>query len=98
MAYPSLESLTNGAVTGTGTLDIPTGFLGKFRLNADGTNTATLIIRDNDVTGAILIDISTQNTMSEAFPIKISSKKIYYTVTGLNADAQMYELRPRGFM
>jgi len=80
---------TTGAVTGTGTLSLHGLIFGGFDLNGDGTNTATLVVRDGSVTGDILVDTSTIQGKSIYLPMKTSGS-IYYAVGGTGGDAMLY--------
>lgn len=87
----------SNAITGTGTVSINSKVLGGYKLNADGTNLATLTIRDNDVSGKILY--STKTTVGEKVtePVDLSNKQVYYDVSGTNADLQIFEWKDKNF-
>ena len=87
---PNLESTTvSGAVTGTGTIDLDSDTFGGYKLNGDGTNTATLIIRDGSVSGDIMIDTQTIQGEEIIKPM-ICTGTIYYSVGGTGGDAMLY--------
>ena len=87
---PNIVSLTDtGAVTGSSTIGVKNNTFGGYKLNGDGTNTATLIIRDGSSSGPIMID--TQTIMGEEVikPMKCSGT-IYYIIGGTGGDAMLY--------
>lgn len=80
---------TAGAVTGAGTLTIPSKKFAGYKLNGDGTNIATLIIRDANSSGPILVDTSTIQGEKVTEPMRCSGT-IHYTVGGTGGDAMLY--------
>lgn len=86
-----LATISEGAIAGTGTIDLSGPVFGGVDVNADGTNAATVIIRDNDATGEILVHCIT--TVGKTFfgPFRAASKKIYYSISGTGATATLYE-------
>jgi hypothetical protein len=80
----------SGQISGTGTLDMPSYFFGGALITADGTNPATIKIRENNSSGSILMDISTTVSVRAIFPIKSKSMKIYYSITGTGGTAQLF--------
>lgn len=88
-----LKQITNGATTSTGTIILKSGpaTFGGYRLNTDGTNAGSLIVRDANVSGDIIVDVSSVSTISEYAPFYIPSGTIYYSIGGTGADCQLYE-------
>ena len=87
---PDIKSITeSGAITGSGTVAVGNNTFGGYKLNGDGTNTATLIIRDGSALGPIMID--TQTIMGEEVikPMRCSGT-IYYNVGGTGGDLMLY--------
>jgi len=85
-----IYSLTpGGAVTGSGTLTLPSKKFAGYKLNGDGTNTATLIIRDVNSSGPILVDTSTIQGEKVTEPMRCAGT-IHYTVGGTGGDAMIY--------
>lgn len=80
---------TSGAVTGTGTLTIPSKKFAGYKLNGDGTNTATLVIRNDGASGDILVDTSTIQGEKVTEPMRCTGT-IHYTVGGTGGDAMIY--------
>jgi len=85
-----LRNLTPSPVTTTGTIEIPgDNLLGAYKLNADGTNLATLVLRDGGATGSILVDTDTVIGEHVTIPMRTSGT-VHYTVGGTNADLMLY--------
>ena len=85
----AFKSLTNGAVSGTGTLTCKDRRFGGCILNTDGSNQGTVVIRDNDASGRIIFDMVSTFTKHCVADIECA-ETIYYSITGTNADAQLY--------
>ncbi|NIW47064.1 MAG: hypothetical protein GWN30_20640 [Gammaproteobacteria bacterium] len=86
----TISSLTtSGAVTGSDTLTVPSNILGGYKLNGDGTNEATLVIRDQDASGDILISTATISGEESIKPM-LCSGTIHYTVGGTGGDAMIF--------
>lgn len=88
-----IKPLTIDTVSGTtGTLNLTSSNskFGGFDLNCDGTNIGTLIVRDSDATGRILVKTSTKVGKIAFGPIPCS-RTIYYSISGTNASAFLYE-------
>jgi hypothetical protein len=83
------EALT-GQISGTGTINLPSFFFGGALITADGTNPATIKIREDNAAGKILMDITTTVSVRAIFPIKSESKKVYYSITGTGGTAQLF--------
>ena len=86
-----LKPITDGKVAGTGTLTLESRILGGILVSSDGTNAAVIIIRNDDASGTRFFDISTKAPGLIIGPIKADSDTIYYSITGTNASAQLYE-------
>lgn len=86
-----VRPITDGTVTGTGTIQLDGYLFGGFDLNCDGTNTGTVIVKDNDSSGKVLIDSNSITGKTVIAPFKADSKQIYYSVSGTSADAMLYE-------
>ena len=90
MADFYLKPLTNGSVTGTGTLSLGTKMFGGGILIADGTNTASIVIRNDTSGGDIIFEASSQTTVPIHGPYG-SSTAIHYTVSGTGGEFFPYE-------
>ena len=83
--------ISNGTVTGTGTITLDGSYLfGGVDLNTDGTNAGTVVIRDNNDTGTILLDTSSVSGKTIIAPFLAPSGQVYYSVSGTGADAMLY--------
>lgn len=88
-----LRPLTPGRVSGDNTIPIETCLLGAVLVTADGTNNATVQIRENSVTGRLIFDLVTkQPGFFGPFPINASGAKLlFHSISGTGASAQIYE-------
>lgn len=85
-----ISPLTSAPLTGSGTITVGGLLFGGYKLNADGTNNATLVIRNESVTGDLLIDTNTVIGEHVIMPMKCAGT-IYYSVAGVNADIMLFE-------
>lgn len=79
------------AMSGSGTIQMNGYIFGGALITADGTNDATITIRENNSSGTILYEIVTKSPGAPIMPIKSNSKRIYYSISGTGAKAQLYE-------
>ena len=87
-----LNPVSNGSVTGTGTLTIPSGILGAVLISADSSTAATVILRKDNSSGEIVYKVVTKAPLFTAGPIRIGSQALYYDVTtGSGGAIQVYE-------
>lgn len=86
-----VRPISAGAISGTDTISLDDKLFGGVDLNADGTNAATCVIRDENASGTILIDTSTITGKTIIAPFKAPSGIIHYVISGTNADAMLYE-------
>lgn len=92
MSRPRIKPLSTNTVTSTGTLVLTAGHMfGGFNLNCDGTNQGTLVIRDDDASGTILATAKSITGSNFIAPIEAISGQVFYSVSGLNVDAFLYE-------
>ena len=88
-----LQPLTNGKVTGTGTVKMYGMGLGGVLVSTDGTNAAVVLIYDSaDATGDKLFDLSSKTPGAFLVPVQVTSGSIYYNISGTGASAQLYGL------
>ena len=93
----NLQTLTNGRVSGTGTLTLEGqhtagGKLGGVLISTDGTNAADVVVRRDNADGDAIFSISTKTPMMVTAPIDSrGTSALHYTVTGSGASAQFYE-------
>ena len=94
-----LVALTNGAVTGTGTLTMQntgnakdSGKIGGLMITTDNTNQGTVKIQRTDASGKAILDIDTVTSMWIAGPFSTEgAATVYYTVSGTGCEAVIYE-------
>ena len=87
-----LRKLTNGKISGTGEIDVPSRLFGGALISTNSSNAAAVVIRENDVNGDIIFDLSTISPAMVSAPFDISgADKIYYSISGTGASAQLYE-------
>jgi len=89
-----LRAITIEKTTGTGTVSLTRGLFGGVLLSTDGTNAAAVVIRKNNATGDVIFDLSSkQPGYYMGDPIE-AAEKIYYSISGTGALAQLYEYVP----
>jgi len=86
-----LKPVSDGSVSGTGTLTFDSGTLGGVLITANGTNDATVTLQEDNSNGTRVFQIVTKSPIFVAGPIRIGSTSGYYSVTGTGAAAQLYE-------
>lgn len=97
MSKGVLRSLTDGRVSGTGTLNLEAPYgsrvFGGCLISTDGTNAAVVVVRETNASGPQIFSISTISPGLFAAPINIKegTSSIHYSVTGTGAEAQLYE-------
>ncbi len=85
------RTLTQSPVTSTGTITLGADkIFGGYDLSCDGTNLGTLLIKDGDSNGTVLVDTDSVIGKDVIKPMKTSGV-IYYSVSGTNADVMLYE-------
>lgn len=93
----NLTPLTNGAIAGTGTVELAGqhgsgGTIGGVLITADGTNDCTVVLREDDASGTILFDQATKSPIFVTAPIfSPDTVTIYYSITGTGGQAMLYE-------
>lgn len=86
-----LQAVTDGSVTGTGTVEITSYILGGVLITADGTNDATVVLRRNDASGKQIFKVVTKSPGMFAAPISCEgATTIYYSISGTGAAGQIY--------
>ena len=87
-----LRKLSNGRISGTGTIQCKSFILGGVLISTNNTNAAAVQIRRDDVNGKLLFDISTITSMFATAPISTEgTQTLYYSITGTGGSAQLYE-------
>jgi hypothetical protein len=85
-----LKTISNGNITGTGTVDVESRKLGGVLITTDGTNAAVIILSNDTSTGEQVFDISTKQPLFVSAPISCSNR-LYYNISGTGAAAQLFE-------
>ena len=88
----SVKNPISANITGTGTLACK-GFFGGAILSANGTNAATMIVREENATGTVLLHVVVINPVFFDICIKCESGKIYYSISGTGASGMLYGQR-----
>ena len=86
-----LKSVSDGRITGTGTLEFESRILGGVLISADGTNAAVVTVQADNSSGATVFSLSSESPIFVAGPIAIGSSAGYYSITGTGGAAQLYE-------
>ncbi len=86
-----LNPVSDGSVTGTGTLEFLSGLLGGVLITADGTNDTTVTLQRDNSDGFTVFKIVTKSPQFIPAPFNLGSKVGYYSVTGTGHGAQFYE-------
>jgi len=93
----NLIALTDGRVSGTGTLTLEGaasagGKLGGVLITTDGTNAAAVTVQRDNASGKTIFSVSTKTPMMVTAPMDSEATSVlYYSVTGTGAAAQFYE-------
>lgn len=95
MSAPILTPLSAGAISGTGTLQLSGDTFGGIVVNTNGTDPATVVVRDENVSGAILAQLSGPNPAPLLAPIHAPSGVVYYDIGGTGVTAMLYEWKHR---
>ena len=86
-----LREVSGGQISGTGTLTLGSKTLGGLNIYSDGTNAAVLVLRKDTSGGDIVYQISTLSLIFPVAPIYLGTETLYYSITGTNATAEVYE-------
>jgi hypothetical protein len=92
-----LTPLLDGPAQGTGTFVLDGhhevgGIVGVIAITTDGTNDATVVLRENNASGKVLFDLVTLIPMTPVTMIGVKTTQVvYYSVSGTGAKAQFFE-------
>jgi hypothetical protein len=87
-----LQAITNGSVTGTGTITASSGIVGGVLITTDNVNQGTVILRRDDASGKQIIEIKTITTLWVSGPFSMeATTDVYHDVSGTGCEAQIYE-------
>jgi hypothetical protein len=88
-----LRALTDGKVSGTGTIEIKNGNVVAL-VSTNNSAAAVVVIRRNNDQGKKILDISTitAGMYPPTYTVDAEgAKQIYYDISGTGASAQLYE-------
>ena len=87
-----LRPISNGSISGTGTLTFKSGIVGGVLITTDNSNAAAVVLRRDSGTGTVVIDISTKTTIWITGPFSMEgTETLYYSISGTGASAQLFE-------
>ena len=86
-----VNPLSDGSVTGTGTLPIESGILGGIVISANGTDSVTIKVHADNNDGEVRFQIATKSPMFIAAPFKLGSQVLYYSVVGTGGAVHLFE-------
>ena len=91
-----LKVLTNGDVSGTGTVQCGSnegsGILGGILITTDNSTLGVVSIKRNDTNGKEIIKISTKTTMWINGPFSMEgTNNVFYNISGSGCSATLYE-------
>jgi len=86
-----LQPLSEGNLNGTGSVFVSSRIIGGVLVTADGTNNATVILRRDNSTGAIVFHLVTKSPAFLVGPIFCNTQNIHVTCTGTGAGVFIYE-------
>ena len=87
-----IRALTNGRVSGTGTLAVNSEIIGGVLITTNGSDAVTVTVQRIDSGGKTIFSVSTTVPMFAAGPMSLEkSDAAYYSVTGTGGTAQFYE-------
>ncbi len=87
----ALRPASDGTITGTGTLELESTTLGGVLVSTDGTNAATVIIKDEDNDGETIISYSGKEAVWIDGTFDCQSGIAYYSISGTGASAQIFK-------
>ena len=87
----TISEVSNGAITGTGYLRLTNNLIGGILVNADGTNAASITLRDGSNTGPVLFSYSSKQPLFIQNPIRCNSNQIYYSISGTGTSVEIFE-------
>lgn len=85
-----LREISNGQISGTGTIECPSGILGGANILANGEDEGTVVIRADDEAGPVLLEVTTALPTFPVAPIHAGTRTLHYSITGTGCTAQLY--------
>jgi hypothetical protein len=86
----ALKTASNGSISGTGTVELESTIVGGVLVSTDGTNAATVIIKDLDNNGETVISYSGKEAIWIDGDFYCQSGTAYYAISGTGATAQIF--------
>ena len=86
----NLKTLTDGQVAGTATIQCKASKFGGALIKADGTNAVTVTVKNDSSGGDTIFQYVTATPAVVILPIDCNNS-IYYSITGTNGAAQLFE-------
>lgn len=86
-----LNEISNGQISGTGTLDLDTNKLGGINMFSDGTNPCECVLRDGGPGGRIIFEQTVTGPQLFTMPLLVESGVLHYTITGIGATVEFFE-------
>ena len=87
-----IKALTNGRISGTGSLDVSSGILGGALITTNGSDAVTVTVQRVDSGGKTIFSVSTTVPMFAAGPMSLEgATTAYYSISGTGGTAQLYE-------
>jgi len=87
-----LKAITNGSVTGNGTISCVSTICGGVLITTDGTNAVTVVVRRLDANGKKIIQIVSDSTIWISGPFSLEgTEQLYHEVSGTGGAAQFFE-------
>jgi len=86
-----LRSLTDGSISGTGTIESQSQIVGAIALSTDGTNAGTVVLRKDDSLGDVIYSISGKEAMHIPISLPVDADVWHYSITGTGCTAQVFE-------
>ena len=85
-----LKPMTDGRVSGTGTIACESRIFGGILLSTDGTNAATISVQKDNSNGDPVFEFYSVTAQMVVAPIQ-ASDTLYYSISGTNVTAQLFE-------
>ena len=87
-----IKALTDGRVSGTGSLTVGSGILGGILITTDGVTAVTVLAKRVNSGGKTIVSVTTAIPMFIAGPFSLEdSDTVYYSVSGTGGEAQFYQ-------
>lgn len=85
-----LKDISGGQVSGTDTITCKGRICGGLAIVADGTNTGTVVLKNDNASGNVVLQFSTSTPVTIFAPFDCN-ENLYYSITGTGCTAQIFE-------